>query len=226
MPLLMCDLDDTLVERAPLFRTWAEGFLDEHVPDQVTPDLVDWLVEQDRGGFRPREEFIAAVVQRIGSDAPVEELAAEHDRALSESYRLTPGVRSALDEVRSAGWSFAVVTNGPEFRQRPKIVAAGLDELADAVCISGEVGEPKPAAVMFEQAAERAGTTLDGAWMIGDNLDADIAGAHGVGARSVWVKQHSEWLTFESGTEPDLVAEDFPDAVRQVLAATSDYVVE
>jgi putative hydrolase of the HAD superfamily len=77
---------------------------------------------------------------------------------------------------------------------------------------------------MFEQAAQRAGATLEGAWMIGDNLDADIAGAHGVGARSVWIKQHSGWLTFESDTEPDLVAEDFPDAVRQVLSATSDFV--
>ena len=226
MPLLMCDLDDTLVERAPLFRTWAEGFLDAHAPEQASPELVDWLVEEDRGGFRPREEFIAAVVRRIGSDAPVDELAAEHDRAMSESYRLTPGVRAALDDVRAAGWSFAVVTNGPEFRQRRKIVATGLDELADAVCISGEVGAPKPAAVMFEEAARRAGTTLEGAWMIGDNLDADIAGAHGVGARSVWVKQHSEWLVFESDTEPDLVAEDFPDAVRQVLAATSDFVTQ
>jgi len=48
----------------------------------------------------------------------------------------------------------------------------------------------------------------------------------GVGARSVWVKQHSGWLTFESDTEPDLVAEDFSDAVRQVLSATSDHVTK
>jgi putative hydrolase of the HAD superfamily len=74
---------------------------------------------------------------------------------------------------------------------------------------------------MFEQAAARAGTTLVGAWMIGDNLDADIAGAHGVGARSVWLKRDYDWLTYESGTEPDLVAADFPDAVRQVLEATA-----
>ena len=225
MPLLMCDLDDTLVERAPLFRAWAEEFLAARVPDGAA-DLVEWMIEQDRGGFRPREEFIAAVVDRIGSREPVEELAAEHDRAVSESYRLTPGVRSALDAVREAGWSFAVVTNGPVRRQQTKITATGLENLADAICISEEVGAPKPAAVMFEQAAQRAGTTLDGAWMIGDNLDADIAGAHGVGARSVWVKQHSGWLTFESDTEPDLVAEDFSDAVRQVLSATSDHVMK
>jgi putative hydrolase of the HAD superfamily len=218
MPLLMCDLDDTLVERAPLFRAWAEEFLEEHGAD---PELVEWLVEQDQGGFRPREEFVRSIVERIPSDVPLAEMVEEHDRRVSGSYRLTPGVRSALDAAREAGWSFAVVTNGPEDRQRRKIVATGLDELADAICISGEVGEPKPAAVMFEQAAARAGTSLEGAWMIGDNLDADIAGAHGVGARSVWIKRDTAWLTFESGTEPDLVAHDFPDAVRQVIEATS-----
>jgi hypothetical protein len=36
----------------------------------------------------------------------------------------------------------------------------------------------------------------------------------------VWVKRDYDWLTYESGTEPDLVASDFPDAVRQVLGAT------
>ena len=39
--------------------------------------------------------------------------------------------------------------------------------------------------LMFTTAAARAGTTLEGAWMIGDNLDADIAGGQGVGARTV-----------------------------------------
>ena len=215
MPLLMCDLDDTLVQRAPLFRAWAEDFVHER---GAAPELVDWLVEQDRGGFRPREEFVRALLERIPSDVPVRELAEEHDRKVSASYRLTPGVRSALDAARGAGWSFAVVTNGPEYRQHAKIEATGLAELADAICISGEVGQPKPAAVMFQQAAARAGVSLDGAWMIGDNLDADIAGAHGVGIRSVWVRRNDDWITFESGTKPDLVAHDFPEAV---LEATS-----
>ena len=55
--------------------------------------------------------------------------------------------------------------------------------------------------------------------MIGDNLDADIAGAQGVGARTVWLRRDYDWLTYESGVEPDLVATDLPDAVRRVLAA-------
>jgi putative hydrolase of the HAD superfamily len=217
VPLLMCDLDDTLVERAPLFRRWAEDFLRE----QGQPaDLLDWLVEQDHGGHRPRGDFAAAVVERLGLEQRVEDLAADHDERMGSSYRLTDGVRSALDDVRAAGWSFAILTNGPVVAQTRKIEAAGLHELADAICISEEVGHSKPHRAMFDQAAQRAGATLEGAWMVGDNLDADIAGAQGVGARSVWVKNEHEWLTFESGTEPDLVAGDFPDAVRQVLDAT------
>ena len=40
MPLLMCDLDDTLVERPPLFRAWAEAFLAEHgIMGREYPDV-------------------------------------------------------------------------------------------------------------------------------------------------------------------------------------------
>jgi putative hydrolase of the HAD superfamily len=218
MPLLMCDLDDTLVERPPLFRAWAERFLAEQ---GQPPELVEWLVEQDRGGHRPRAELLAELGGRFGYDVPLEGFVSQLDRQLGGSYRLTAGVRSALDQARGAGWAFAVVTNGPTRGQTTKVRSAGLDELADAVCVSEEVGARKPEPRIFQEAARRAGTTLAGAWMVGDNLDADIAGAQAVGIRSVWVKRESEWVTYESGAEPDLVAADFPDAVRQVLAETS-----
>jgi putative hydrolase of the HAD superfamily len=217
VPLLMCDLDDTLVERPPLFHAWAERFLRER---GQPAELIDWMVEEDHGGHRSRHEFLAVVAERTGYDAPVEDFLQAHNDELGGSYRLTPGVRDALDQARASGWSLAVVTNGPTSVQTHKIRSAGIDRLADAICISEEVGQAKPHRAMFDRAAERAGTTLEGAWMIGDNLDADIAGAQGVGVRSVWVKNEHEWLTFESGTEPDLVAGDFPDAVRQVLAAS------
>jgi putative hydrolase of the HAD superfamily len=217
MPLLMCDLDDTLVERPPLFRAWAEKFLADRGAD---PDLVDWLVEQDRGGHRPRAEFLALVAERTGYDVSPDRFLQEHDESLGSSYRLTPGVRAALDDARAAGWSIAVVTNGPVSAQSHKVRATGLDRLADAVCISGEVGAPKPDVSMFTTAAARAGTTLEGAWMIGDNLDADVAGGNGAGVRTVWIRRPGDWLGYESGAEPDRVATDFADAVRQVLEAT------
>ena len=213
----MCDLDDTLVERPPLFRAWAEAFLADR---GASAGLLEWMVERDGGGHRPRPEFLSEVAERTGYDVPYEQLLSEYDRGLGGSYRLTDGVRAALGDARAAGWLLAVVTNGPIEVQTRKIRASGLDDLADAVCISEEVGAHKPDALMFTTAAARAGTTLEGAWMIGDNLDADIAGGQGVGARTVWVKREYDWLTYSSGVEPDVVAVDFPDAVGRVLEAT------
>jgi FMN phosphatase YigB (HAD superfamily) len=216
MSLLMCDLDDTLVERPPVFRAWAEGFLAER---GASADLLEWMVERDRGGHRPREGFLPELAERTGYDISFDDFLAEYDQGLGGSYRLTDQVRAALDDARTAGWMIAVVTNGPTEVQTRKLRASGLDVLADAVCISEEVGVAKPDPLIFTTAADRAGTTLDGAWMVGDNLDADIAGGQGVGLRTVWIKREYDWLTYSSGVEPDLVAADFPDAVRRVLAS-------
>jgi HAD superfamily hydrolase (TIGR01509 family) len=215
MPLLMSDLDDTLVERPPLFKAWATEFLSAQ---GQSPDLLEWLIEEDHGGHRPREELYAAIAGRWRIDVPVEQFVREHDQAMSGSYRLTPEVRGTLEDLRQRGWRLAVVTNGPVSSQSLKVRATGLEALVDAVCISEEVGVSKPDALIFRTAAERAGASLAGAWMVGDNLDADIAGAHGVGARSVWVKRDYDRLTYAGTTEPDLVADSFPDAVRQLLA--------
>jgi putative hydrolase of the HAD superfamily len=218
VPLLMSDLDDTLVVRPPLFRAWAEQFL---ASVDAPADLLEWVVEQDRGGHRSRKEFLAAVAARTGYDVPTEVFLDSYNEAIAGSYRLTEETRAALDAARRAGWSLAVVTNGPTAVQTRKVEASGLVDLVDAVCISEEVGARKPEALIFETAARRAGAVLDGAWMLGDNLDADIAGAHAVGAHSVWVKRDYDRLDYTSGAVPDLVADSFPDAVRQVLDATA-----
>ncbi|WUV91168.1 HAD hydrolase-like protein [Streptomyces canus] len=53
--------------------------------------------------------------------------------------------------------------------------------------ISEAAGHRKPEPEIFHAAAAVAGAALDGSWMIGDSAPADIRGALGVGARSVWV---------------------------------------
>ncbi|NUR07564.1 MAG: HAD family hydrolase [Nocardioidaceae bacterium] len=215
MPLLMCDLDDTLVVRPPIFRAWAEAFLAE----RGRPDLLAWVVEQDGGGHRPREEFLAAVAAETGYDAPPDRFRREYDAQVADRYRTTPDTRQALASAREHGWSIAIVTNGPTAGQGRKVRAAGLGPLVDAVCISEEVGVRKPDPVIFETAAERAGSTLDGAWMVGDSLDADVAGAHAVGASAAWLPRAWDPLEHTSGARPELVSESFAEAVGAILAS-------
>jgi HAD superfamily hydrolase (TIGR01549 family) len=211
VPLLMCDLDDTLVARRPLFLAWARAFLAE----RGRPDLLDWVVEQDHGGHAPREPFLSALAEETGSEVSLE----EYESRLGGSYRLTDDTVEVLDAAREAGWTLAVVTNGPTVGQTRKIRATGLDARADAVCISEEVGVRKPDPLIFETAARRAGTSLTGAWMVGDNLDADIAGGAAVGACTAWVKRPWDVLSYTSDVEPDLTVDSFADAVRRILDA-------
>jgi putative hydrolase of the HAD superfamily len=63
----------------------------------------------------------------------------------------------------------AIATNGNTAQQTAKIRRTGLDAHIDALAISEEVGASKPDARMFQVAARRCGSRLDGdGWMVGD----------------------------------------------------------
>ena len=51
-PILFCDLDNTLIDRAAGYRAWAEHFAGALGRG---PDEVAWLVSIDHDGMRPRE---------------------------------------------------------------------------------------------------------------------------------------------------------------------------
>lgn len=115
-----------------------------------------------------------------------------------------------LRVLRAIGWKLAVVTNGAADVQTQKIDRLGVLPLLDACCISGELGVRKPDPRVFEIAAARCGESLDDAWMIGDG-EADIVGAHGAGARSVWLHRGRTWP--RSDLRPDHIA----DGLREAL---------
>lgn len=182
--LILLDLDDTLVHRQTVFSSWAEEFASQH-PEQS--DLIDWLTAEDQGGVRPREEFWSLLKTRLGLDLSVERLVNDWQNEFTGRYLLESETRDALMRAKSAGWRLGVVTNGAASVQAAKVAAAGLNELVDAVCISGAEGVAKPAREIFELAARRCGADLAGGWMVGDNPQTDIQGAHNAGLYSVWV---------------------------------------
>jgi len=191
LPLLLVDMDDTLVDRAATLQRWAERRL-----PWVVPGLWHWLTRHFH-------------VHRLAS-----RLAALHETADPRSYRLEEGVREALEEVRREGWSIAVITNGNRRTQPAKLVSAQIEPLVDAVVISSHEGFAKPDPRVFRLAAKRAGATLDGAWVIGDDLRQEIAGAAKLRLRSVWLNPHGR----PPSADVDLEARSFPEAVRIVLA--------
>jgi putative hydrolase of the HAD superfamily len=210
MPLLLIDLDNTLVDRDACFARWAEGFAAEH----ELADAVPWLTEHDGDGFVPRHLFFERVRAHFGLDVSVRDLV----EAYREEYPKlmqppAPEAVARLEELRAAGWKVAIVTNGSA-SQAAKLEAAALTELVDACCISEVEGVAKPQAEIFRRAAARCGCALDGAWMVGDNPEADIAGAVALGLRTVWISRGRTWA--EPDYAPTAVADSLTDALRLV----------
>ena len=62
-------------------------------------------------------------------------------------------------------------------QQERKLRHTGLDREVAGWVVSEGAGLRKPDPAIFRFAAEQAGQSLDGAWMIGDCAQADIEGA-------------------------------------------------
>jgi putative hydrolase of the HAD superfamily len=210
--LLLCDLDDTVLDRVSTFRVWARGFAAAHGQGD---GFVAWLIERDGRGYSPRAEFFAAIRQRLALTTPVEDLVADFYRDFAPLFRLDAGVRRALIDVRRRGWRLAIVTNGSP-TQVEKIKHSGLDALVDTWCVSSIEGHRKPEVRLLEIAAQRCGEELAGAWLVGDGADTDIAAAHRAGIGSVWLRHGGRWS--RDDFEPTFEADSFADAVDLVLA--------
>jgi putative hydrolase of the HAD superfamily len=110
-----------------------------------------------------------------------------------------------------------IVTNGRVAQQELKIRNTGLDALVHGWVISEAVGHKKPAPEIFHAAAAKAGQPLHSAWLIGDSAPADIGGAVGVDARSVWVSNGRPWT--ETAFRPTHISLDTGAAIHHVIAA-------
>ena len=215
LPLLLCDMDDTLLDRAGTFQRWVAGFLGDR---GAGASHEGWFIEQDRQGRRPRAELFSAAKERLGLEEPVDDLVAAFYRDFAAMFRLDPAVAAALARARRRGWRIAIVSNGTP-AQELKIFASGLDTAVDAWCISGIEGCWKPQVRLLEIAAERCAVPLAQAWMIGDSPEADIGGAQAAGIPSAWLRRGRTWPL--PGFAPTLEADSFPEAVDLVLARTA-----
>ena len=191
MPLLLLDLDNTVLDRAGAFRAWAEEFLAEL---GAPAEDVEWLVSIDADGLTDRWDVADALRDRyrlrVSSIDLVEAL---HEGVVAYS-RLDPLVACALRIADDAGWVPVLVTNGVTRQQDAKIRRTGLDRYVADWVISEEAGVSKPNPRIFAMAAQKARMRLHGAWVIGDSPEADIGGAAAMGLPSVWLHRGREWI--------------------------------
>lgn len=215
MPLLFLDLDNTIADREGAARRWAESCVAERF-GAPNPELAQAVFIADGDGTRPKPEVAEDLQQLLGLTDDEKSTIIKVLRAGVLAH-LQPVLANdaALVKAADAGWTPFIVTNGNVAQQNNKLDILGLRPLVAGMVVSEGVGVAKPDPRIFSLAAEAAGGSLEGSWMIGDTAGADIAGANNAGIKSIWLRRGRDWPA--DLEPPTLIADSFPEAIDMVL---------
>jgi D-glycero-D-manno-heptose 1,7-bisphosphate phosphatase len=174
--------------------------------------------------FLDRDGTLNAAVVRNGKPYPPATVA---------EFRLLPFVAEGCRQLRDAGFELVVATNQPDVgrgRQSQTVVEdmhaqllrlvpeiSRIEVCYDAGGIIPPSAFRKPAPGMLHRAAVELNLQLGDSWMIGDRW-RDIDCGFAAGCRTIFIdSSYDEKLH----VQPDFVVQDFPAAVRIVLAHRS-----
>jgi putative hydrolase of the HAD superfamily len=184
-----------------------EGF-PWHRPEVAHPELCEpeaWWASvrpqlaraYEAAGYEPARALeLAFAAQRLYVDPDV-------------GWALFDDTLPALERLSGAGWTHAILSNHvPELRLI--VSALGLDELVSFVSCSAETGFEKPHEQAFASVLDPLRPAE--AWMVGDNVVADVLGAEELGIPAVLVRR------------PDPRAVRYADSLEGVEAFLSEAV--
>ncbi len=232
---VLLDLDGTLVDTQ---HAWGTAFAEvlayaatkhpelERLGDgvRVHADVFQPLVHQihlDAGYGEWDQDYLRRAFAELltrhaqQDDRLAEEMFERYVHGWPEHVGLFSDVLPTLEMLRGR-FHLAVVSNGLGPDQRAKIERLGLEPYISALAISGELGVLKPDPAIFEHALEAVGVEAAQAIHIGDDLRADVGGAHAAGlAAGIWLNRTDG--VSEETRPPSGTAVDAPDAELRSL---------
>ncbi|WP_340647415.1 HAD family hydrolase [Phenylobacterium sp.] len=122
-----------------------------------------------------------------------------------EQARFFPGALEAVDELKRRGVKLALVTNGAGAVQRAKIEKFDLAGRFDHIQIEGEAGFGKPEEQAYLHAMAALGVTAEETWMVGDNLEWEVAAPQRLGIYAIWHDHLAVGLPKDSAIKPDRI---------------------
>ena len=237
MPLpqaILFDLDDTIItegERYPILVQIASEF-QESLRGQDPVAVADRLElaldtfwsdpEQARetrlsasGGIRQaRQRIVTEAFESFGiTDA--EGIAGIFSSRFTElravGAREFDGARHTLETLRNTGVKLALVTNGAAQIQRAKIERFSLSSYFDHIQIEGEhdFGKPDPRA--YQHALEALHADPATTWMVGDNLEWEVAAPQKLGIVAIWHDHLGRGLPANASVKPDRIIRQLPE---------------
>jgi putative hydrolase of the HAD superfamily len=121
-----------------------------------------------------------------GTDVDPEALATAYRDRVSGSLVPVGDVEGLVADLRGR-YRVGLLTNGPTVAQRDKLDTLGWAALFDVALVTGELSAGKPDAAAFDALLSALGTAPAETVYVGDDVDADVAGAAAAGLRPVQV---------------------------------------
>jgi putative hydrolase of the HAD superfamily len=218
---VLLDLDDTILDDSSrVDRCWREacaahareltGVDQALVLDEIR-QTSRWFwgdPERHRSGRldlnNARREVVRLAFRRlaIGRTALADKIADLYSHQRGIGMEPLPDAIDTVRWLRGSGCRLALLTNGAAEAQRTKIVRFGLAELFDAILVEGELGFGKPDERVYALALEQLAVAPSEAWMVGDNLEWDVASPQRLGLFTIWIDVRGKGLPKTSGVRP------------------------
>ncbi len=208
---ILFDLDDTLISpRHHRTTFWRDAFCEvwvEHYGDAAElPDDLETLIEgvnasathfwsdpdRHRTGrldlTQARFEILNGGLDRPDrfAEALRWDIAGRCGALMFERTTLYPDAIETLQALKAEGIALALITNGAADAQRAKINRFGLEPHFLHVQIEGEAGIGKPEPDAYHLALAALGATAGEAWIVGDNLEWEVAAPQRLGIHAIW----------------------------------------
>lgn len=230
---ILLDLDDTIIAHGAAAGGLWESLCIEYAEliEGIQPDILlkavtearDWYWDdpkRHREGrlnlFKARRELVEIAFTRLGIDSLIlaHKLADSYSTRREEMATLFPGSVDTLIYLKESGIKMALITNGASDMQRSKINRFGLAQYFENILIEGEFGAGKPDRSVFSHSLEKLGAGPEEAWMVGDDLKRDIAGAREAGIYTVWVDWRDGGLPEDADIQPDRIVSKISELVE------------
>jgi putative hydrolase of the HAD superfamily len=203
---VLLDLDDTILDDSGgVINCWRDA-CEAHCstmnglePERVF-EAIDWIREwywSDPERHRigrldlawARGEVVRHALTEIGVEDPVlaRQIGDTYHVLRDRTIKPIDGAVATVEWLRQRGCRLALLTNGGGRGQRGKIERFDLASLFDVILIEGEVGFGKPDPRIYNRALSALDVAADQAWMIGDNLEWDVAGPQREGIEGIWI---------------------------------------
>jgi putative hydrolase of the HAD superfamily len=219
---IFLDLDDTIIAYSKGVEACWERLCEDYSARVAgtTPGALLAALDEVRGWYwrdperhrrgrldlrRARRQIVVQAFSRLEIDAPdlAEEMADSYTIEREESMELFPEVVEALRAVRRRTKHLALITNGNEEVQRRKILKFDLAPFFDYILVEGEFGMGKPEARVYRHVLEQLDVRAEETWMVGDNLEWDVAAPQRLGMKGIWLDHAGAGLPAGTEVSPD-----------------------